>query len=260
MELIDTHAHLDAQEFDHDRDEVIARALAAGVAKIITVGTDISSSQRAVALADKYPHIYAAVGVHPHDADRVESSFLIQLTELTKHPKVVAIGETGLDFYRNYSSREAQFNILHGQLELAAELNLPIIIHARQASREMMETLSDWVKLHTDTSRRPRGVIHCFSENEQIARKHLDMGFYISFTGSVSYPQSSALAVAKSIPIDKMMVETDCPFQTPQKHRGKRNEPSYVVLTAETLALALGMPLEKFAEQTTENAKRLFQL
>lgn len=260
IQLVDTHAHLDAQEFDRDRDEVIVRALSAGVTKIITVGTDIASSQQAVTLTEKYPQIYAAVGVHPHDADRTENSFLTRLAELTKHPKVVAIGETGLDFYRNYSSKEAQYNVLRGQLELAAELNLPIIIHARQAVREMIETLSDWVKRHKDTSGRPRGVIHCFSENEQTARKYLEMGFYISFTGSVSYPQSHALAVAKSIPINRMMVETDCPFQTPQKYRGKRNEPSYVALTAETLALALGMPLEKFAEQTTENAKQLFKL
>jgi TatD DNase family protein len=260
IQLIDTHAHLDMTEFDRDRDEVISRALAAGVTKIITVGTDVTSSGRAISLAEKYPQIYAAVGVHPHDADRAESTFLAQLSELTKHPKVVAIGETGLDFYRNYSSKEAQFNALHGQLELAAELNLPIIIHARQAVREMIETLGDWVKRHKDTSGRPRGVIHCFSENEQIAHKYIDMGFYISFTGYVSYPQSRAPAVAKKLPIDRIMVETDCPFLTPQKYRGKRNEPSYVALTAETLANALGMPLDKFAEQTTENAKRLFKI
>jgi TatD DNase family protein len=250
IQLTDTHAHLDAREFDNDREEVIARALAVGVTKIITVGTDVISSQE----------LYAAVGVHPHDADRVEGSFLSRLVELTKHPKVVAIGETGLDFYRNYSSREAQFNILRGQLELASELNLPIIIHARQAAREMIEILSDWVKRHKDTLGRPRGVIHCFSEDTPTARRYLDMGFYISFTGNVSYPRSKTLLVAKTIPIDKMMVETDCPFQTPQKYRGKRNEPSYVAFTAEVLARTVGMPLEKFAEQTTENAQRLFTI
>ncbi len=260
IELTDTHAHLDMKEFAGDRDEVITRALATGVTKIITVGTDITSSQQAIALAEKYKQVYAAVGVHPHDAGRVEGSYLTRLAELAKQSKVVAIGETGLDFYRNYSPKEAQFNILHGQLELAAELNLPIIIHARQAAREMIETLSDWVKRHKDTSGRPRGVIHCFSDDAQTARKYLNLGFYISFAGYVSYPQSRAPAVAKTIPIDRILVETDCPFLTPQKHRGKRNEPSYVVLTAGIVAGALGMPLEKFAEQTAENAQRLFKL
>jgi TatD DNase family protein len=248
------------KEFDSDRDEVIARAVAAGVTKIITVGTDIASSQQAITLAEKYPQLYAAVGVHPHDAGRVKDSYLTQLKELAKHPKVVAIGETGLDFYRNYSPKEAQFSVLRGQLELAAELNLPIIIHARQAAREMVETLSNWVKCHKETSDRPRGVIHCFSEDAQTAQKYLDLGFYISFAGSVSYPQSRAPAVAKTIPIDRILVETDCPFLTPQKYRGKRNEPSYVTLTAGVVAGAVGMPLEQFAERTTENAQRLFKL
>ena len=260
IRLVDTHTHLYMKEFAGDRDEVIARALAAGVTRIITVGTDIAPSQQAVALAEKYPQVYAAVGIHPHDAGRAESSYLTRLAELSRQPKVVAIGETGLDFYRNYSPKEAQFNVLRGQLELAAELNLPIIIHARQAAREMIETLSDWVKRHKDTSGRPRGVIHCFSEDAQTAQKYLDLGFYISFAGSVSYPQSRAPTVAKTIPIDRIMVETDCPFLTPQKHRGKRNEPSYVALTAETLAKILDIPLEKFAEQTTENAQRLFKI
>ncbi|HEX9896177.1 MAG TPA: TatD family hydrolase [Dehalococcoidales bacterium] len=256
---MDTHAHLDMKEFAGDRDEVVTRALAMGVTRIISVGTDIASSEQAIALAEKYPQIYAAVGIHPHDAGRVESSYLTRLAELAKHPKVVAIGEIGLDFYRNYSPKEAQFSVLRGQLELAAELSLPIIIHARQSAREMIEILSDWVNHHKDLSGKPRGVIHCFSEDTPTARKYLELGFYISFPGFVSYPQSRAPAVAKTIPIDKILVETDCPFLTPQKYRGKRNEPSYVALTAETLAISLGMPLEKFAGQTTENAQRLFK-
>jgi len=247
------------KEFAGDRDEVVTRALAMGVTRIISVGTDIASSEQAIALAEKYPQIYAAVGIHPHDAGRVESSYLTRLAELAKHPKVVAIGEIGLDFYRNYSPKEAQFSVLRGQLELAAELSLPIIIHARQSAREMIEILSDWVNHHKDLSGKPRGVIHCFSEDTPTARKYLELGFYISFPGFVSYPQSRAPAVAKTIPIDKILVETDCPFLTPQKYRGKRNEPSYVALTAETLAISLGMPLEKFAGQTTENAQRLFK-
>jgi TatD DNase family protein len=172
----------------------------------------------------------------------------------------VAIGETGLDFYRNYSLGEAQSVVLHAQLELASELGLPIIIHTRRAVRETLEIVSDWVKRQPDVSGRPRGVIHCFSEDVPTAQRFLELGFYISFAGYVTYPKSPAPDVAKSIPIDKVMVETDCPFLPPQKYRGKRNEPSYVALTAEKLADALEMPLEQFAAQTTENAQRLFNI
>ena len=259
VSLVDTHAHLDMKEFDNDRDEVLARAFAAGVTKIITVGTDVSSSCTAVKLAEKYLQIYAAVGVHPHDAGRLEKTYVTRLKELAKHPKVVAIGETGLDFYRNYSPEEAQFTVLREQLELASELNLPIIIHTRNAAQETIDIIAEWVKRHP-VEAGPRGVIHCFSEDAATATKFLDYGFYISFTGAVTYPQSKAATVAKTIPINKIMVETDCPFLAPQNCRGKRNEPSFVTLTAEKLANALGISLEKFAAQTSENAQRLFNL
>ncbi len=259
VSLVDTHAHLDMKDFDNDRDEVIARALTAGVTKIITVGTDISSSQTAIELAAKYPQVYAAVGIHPHDAGRVAQSYIQQLKELAKHQKVVAIGETGLDFYRNYSPQEAQFTVLREQLKLASELNLPIIIHTRNAAHETIEILGEWVKRHPIVAR-PRGVIHCFSEDAPTAKIFLELGFYISFTGAVTYPQSKVAIVAKTIPFDKIMVETDCPFLTPQKYRGKRNEPSFVTQSAERLANALGISLEKFAAQTSENAQRLFNL
>ncbi len=259
VSLVDTHAHLEMKDFDHDRDDIIARAVAAGVTKIITVGTSISSSRTAIKLAEKYPQIYAGVGIHPHDAGRVVHQYIPLLKELARHPKVVAIGETGLDFYRNYSPKEAQFTVLREQLELASELNLPIIIHTRNAAHETIEILGEWVIRHPIVAEL-RGVIHCFSEDAPTAKQFLDFGFYISFTGAVTYPQSKAAMVAKTIPIDKIMVETDCPFLTPQKYRGKRNEPSYVVLTAEILADALGISMEKFAVQTTENAHRLFKL
>jgi TatD DNase family protein len=260
INLIDTHAHLDVKEFDNERDEVIARAVIAGVTKIITVGTDVSSSRKAIELAEKYAQVYAAVGIHPHYAGRIENSYITQLKELTKRPKVVAIGETGLDFYRSYSPREAQFAVLRAQMELASELNLPIVIHTRQAVKETIELVDEWVKRYPIAPGKPRGVIHCFSEDTGTARKFLGLGFYISFAGYVTYPKSLAPDVAKSIPIDKIMVETDCPFLPPQKYRGKRNEPSYVLLTAEKLADALEMPLEQFAAQTTENAQRFFNI
>jgi TatD DNase family protein len=260
IHLIDTHAHLDMKDFDRDRDEVIARALAAGITKIITVGTGIESCRKSIALAEKYPHLYASLGLHPHEADKITFADVQRLRELAKHPKVVAIGEAGLDFYRNYSPREAQFQVFRWQLDLAADLNLPVVIHARNAAKDTVEILSDWVKRCHTPSYQPRGVIHCHTGDLQTAKRYLQLGFYISFAGFVTYPNSQSPQVARGVPIDKILVETDCPFLTPQKHRGTRNEPAYVAITAETLAHAVGIPLEAFARHTTENALRIFKL
>jgi len=246
------------RDFDPDRDEVIARAVAAGVRTIVTVGTDIQSDMKAIALARNYPQVYAAVGIHPHEADRATEADIARLAELAKQPRVVAIGETGLDFYRNYSSREAQHRVLKAQLELAARAGLPIIIHARQAEADIMAVLAEWAHRFPYPEDRPRGVVHCFSGSTDTALKYIEMGFYISFPGTVSYPNSRGPQVAKTLPRDRVLVETDCPFLTHQKHRGSRNEPAYVRLTAETLAAALGEPLEEFAAQTSKNAARLF--
>lgn len=247
------------KEFDADRDEVIARAVAAGVGRIVTVGTDVDASLKAIALAEKYPQVYAAVGIHPHEADRATDADIVRLEELAKQPRVVAIGETGLDFYRDYSSRERQYRVLRAQLELAARLGLPVIIHARQAEAEIMAVLAEWAHRHSYSDDKPRGVIHCFSGSVNAAKKYIELGFYISFPGTVSYPNSRTPQVVKSLPRNRILVETDCPFLTHQKHRGTRNEPAYVRLTAETLAEALGTTLEEFAAQTTENAMRLFK-
>jgi len=257
--LIDSHAHLDMKEFDADRDQVIARALAAGVGTIVTVGTDVQSDIRAIALAEKHRQVYAAVGIHPHEADSAAEADIRRLEELAKHPRVVAIGETGLDFYRNYSSREGQYRILQAQLELAAGVGLPVIIHARRAEAEITAVLTEWARRHSYREGTPIGVIHCFSGDASAANRYTELGFYISFPGTVSYPNSRALQVAKTVPRDRILVETDCPFLTHQKHRGTRNEPAYVRFTAETLAGALGIPLEEFAVQTTNNARALFK-
>jgi TatD DNase family protein len=257
LSIIDTHAHLDMRDFDADRDAVIARAIEAGVNRILTVGTNVESSEKAVALAEKYPQIFAAVGIHPHDSADVQKADITRIAELAKHPRAVALGEMGLDFYRNYATREQQVQALKGQLELASETRLPIIIHARQSAKEMTEILSDWVKKpHTE----PPGVIHCFSENVSVAKNYLEMGFYLAFGGYISYPNSRASEVIKTIPENKLLVETDCPFLPPQNYRGKRNEPSYIKLTVETLAGILGISAEAVAQQTTVNAKRLFKL
>jgi TatD DNase family protein len=259
INLIDTHAHLDMEEFDHDREEVIARALATGVRNIITVGTDVNSSRKALTLAEKYPQTYAVVGAHPHEADRITWQDISHLREIARHPRVVAIGETGLDFYRNYARAEAQKRIFTWQLDIAADLRLPVIIHTRQAIPQTVEILKDWVKQRHTPAYQPQGVIHCFTGDIQTAKQFLDLDFYISFAGFVTYPNSKSLAVVKTVPRDKILLETDCPFLTPQKFRGKRNEPSYVALTAETIATALDMPLEALGEQTTGNARTLFK-
>jgi len=260
IRLIDSHAHLDMQEFDRDRDEVIARALAAGVEKIVTVGTDIDSCRKSIALAEKYPQIYAALGLHPHEADKITFADIQRLRELAKHPKVVAVGETGLDFYRNYSPREAQLQVFRWQIDLAADVNLPVVIHARNAAKDTIEILTDWVKRRHTPIYRPRGVIHCHTGDLQTAKQYLGLGFYISFAGFVTYPNSKSPQVAKGVPVDRILVETDCPFLTPQRHRGTRNEPAYVAITAEALAGVAGMPVEDFARKTTENAKQIFRL
>ncbi|MBN1643487.1 MAG: TatD family hydrolase [Dehalococcoidales bacterium] len=255
LSLIDTHAHLDMKDFTADCDAVVARAVDAGVDKILTAGTDVKSSARAVDLSQKYPQVFAAVGIHPHEAGNVQKADINRIAEISKSPKVVALGEMGLDFYRNYSPREAQLQVLKWQLELATEVSLPVIIHDRQATSDIQKILAEWVKLIYP---RCPGVIHCFSGNKQSAAKYMEMGFYLAFGGYISYPGSNASEVIKTIPYERLLVETDCPFLPPQKYRGKRNEPAYAVLTAEVLAGILGKTVQAVAEQTTENAERLF--
>lgn len=254
--IIDTHAHLDMEEFADDLEAIISRANDAGVGKIITVGISVKSSERAIVLAEKYSGVFASVGIHPHDAGNVNKEDIDRIAELAKNPKVVALGEMGLDFYRNYSSREAQVQSLKWQLELVSEVSLPVIIHDRQATTEMLEILGRWVKEKHITK---PGVIHCFSSDSQTAKKYIEMGFYLALGGYISYPKSLMPEVIQTIPLDRMLVETDCPFLPPQKYRGKRNEPSYVKITVEVLAGILGKSVEEISRQTTENAKRLFK-
>lgn len=259
LSIVDTHAHLDMKEFDKDREEVIARALKASVTTIITVGIDLESSKKAIGLAESHPQILAAVGIHPNDSSSVKKEDIVKLAEMAKHPKVVAIGETGLDFYRNYSPHEKQIEVLKWQLDLAVELNLPIIIHCRQAEKAMLNLLRDWTLNNKGQPEKGRGVIHCFNGDSNAARQYLDMGFYISLGGYIGYPASkNTHSVIKFIPPDRLLVETDCPFLPPQAYRGKRNEPAYVAITAGVLAQIRGMPLETVARETTQNALRLF--
>jgi len=255
--LVDTHAHLASSEFDTDRDEVIARAHDAGVTTIITVGTSVGSGRRSIELAGKHPDILVAVGVHPHGAGTATGADIKGIARLAMHDKVVAIGEIGLDFYRDYSPRESQIQVFQQQLDLAARLDMPVIIHCRQAHEEVLAILHDWASRFPE--RPSPGVIHCFMGDMETTRQYLEMGFYLSLAGYITYPVNrNARDVIRSIPADRLMVETDCPFLTPQPYRSRRNEPAYVRYTAEELARNRDVSLETLARETTENARRLF--
>jgi TatD DNase family protein len=250
--LIDTHAHLQMKDYDDDRAVVIARAAAEGVDCIINASFDLPSSQEAVKLAEKYGNLYAAVGVHPHDAKTLDDKTLDALRELSKHPKVVAIGETGLDFFRDLSPRSVQKDAFRKHLRLAADLGLPIIVHDRDAHEDTLKIL----KQHSD---QVRGVMHCFSGDSDFADRCIEMGLYISFTGTITYPKSHQLReVVAHVQWDRFFVETDCPYLTPQFRRGKRNEPSYVKAVAKEIARMKHTTFPETARRTTENAKALF--
>ncbi len=255
MFLTDTHTHLDFPQFDGDRERVIERAATAGVRAIVDVGTDLASSLAAVALAEAYPQIYAAVGVHPHDAKTLTRETLEELRALAGHPKVVAIGEIGLDFYRDLSPREKQRQAFQQQLALASEVGKPVIIHDRQAHQEVMAILRRWV----ESSHQPVGVLHCFSGDLAMAQEAIELGFYISIAGPVTFKNARRLRqLVRQLPLEKLLVETDCPYLTPHPHRGKRNEPAYVKLVAQEVARLKGMSLEEIARITSNNAQALF--
>jgi len=258
--IVDTHAHLNMSVFDKDRLDVIARARDAHVNKIINVGTNLESSKKAIALAEKYPEILATVGFHPHDSAKVGKAHIAELTKIANHPKVVAIGEIGLDYYRNYSPREEQVQTLRLQLDLATQLSLPVIIHCRQAEREVLKQLRDWISSNKSPQNQYPGVIHCFDGGKDTLKQYLDMGFYISLGAYIGYPTSQMHDVILDIPDDRLVVETDCPFLPPQHYRGQRNEPAYVSFTVEALTKIKNESYEQVAKKTTNNAHRLFHL
>ncbi len=252
--LIDTHTHLDFDQFDADRNNVIYRAKQADVAGMITIGIDLDTSLKAMEIAEQYTNVFAAAGIHPHDAGEAKDEDLERLRELYQHPGVVAIGEVGLDFYRNLTKPDIQRKTFRFFLELAKELDLPLIIHTRDADNEILSILREKGK------RGWRGVFHCFSGDVKMAEQVLDMGFYISFTGNITFKNSNSAAVAKHIPVERLLVETDCPFMAPVPHRGKRNEPAYVQFVAQRLAEIKGVSFENLARTTTKNAVELFGL
>ncbi len=250
--LFDSHAHVDDNRFDEDRNEVIKRAAEAGLVGILNAGACMESSARSIALAQEHDMIYAAVGIHPHDAKEAKDHDYEQLAVWSSLPKVVAIGEIGLDYYYDMSPRDVQQQVFVRHIDVARQMGKPIIIHDRDAHGDVMTILKKEAKGLT-------GVLHCFSGSLEMAKEVIKMGFYISFAGPVTYAKDGRLKeVAATVPLERILVETDCPYLTPQPYRGRRNEPAHVRFTAEEVARVRGMDFAALAEAATANTKRLF--
>mgnify|MGYP001148868164 CR=1 FL=1 len=250
--LVDSHAHIQLSQFDRDRHDVLQRAKSAGIEQILVVGFDLKTSQQAVELAMNTENLWATVGMHPHDAKDLTNAAMDTFRRLADHPKVIALGEMGLDYYRDLSPRSIQKTAFEQQLDLAEELDMPIIVHNREAYHDILPILR---------SRKGRisGVLHCFSGDVDIMKQTLDIGFHIGIGGPVTYKKSDDLqTVAKQVPANRLLIETDCPWLAPQFRRGKRNEPSYVISVVERIAELRGMPTEEIGQITTQNFVTLF--
>ncbi len=249
----DSHAHLDDRAFDKDRDEIFADLPERGVGLILNIGCDLSSSLRSIALAHKYPFVYAAVGSHPDDAAHLDDSLLAMYRQLCTDEKVKAIGEIGLDYHYEDPPREVQLPAFRKQLELAAELDLPVVVHEREAHADGMELIRQFPTV--------TGVFHCYSGAVEQAKELVKRGWYIGFTGVVTFKNArKAVEVAQTIPLDRILIETDCPYMAPEPHRGRRCDSRLVPLVAAKIAELRGLPVEEVAAATTENAKRLFRI
>lgn len=250
--LVDSHCHLNFPDFKEDLDQVIKRAEEQGVKAFLTINTSLDQAEEIQAIADRYPNVYCTVGAHPHDAsDHVYVDVYDDLIRLAHYPKVVGIGETGLDYYYNNSPKAEQIESFKTHIRASIELGLPLIIHTRDADADTLACLKEFPKA--------KGVFHCFSGSMDLAKEALDLGFYISFSGIITFKKADELReVAKFAPIDRVLVETDSPFLAPIPHRGGRNEPAYTRITAEKVAEVRRMSLEEVAEKTTHNFYRLF--
>lgn len=260
MALVDTHLHLDFEQFAEDRDAVVERAQAAGVTRLITIGIDVATSRSAIGLAERYPGVYASVGIHPNGSGDWDGDETVHaLREMAAHRKVVAIGEIGLDYYWERVAHEQQARVFQAQLELAAQAGLPVVIHDRDAHDDVMAHLRDWAP--AVARERPPGVLHCFSGNRAMAEEALALGFSIGIDGPVTFKKARDLqGLVAALPLEKIVIETDAPFLAPHPYRGKRNEPAYVVEVARKIAEVRGLPVEVVVQQTTENARVLFGL
>jgi TatD DNase family protein len=264
LTLVDTHAHLDFSQFDADREEVLNRAQHESVTQVITVGYDLKSSRQAVTLAREHLGVRACVGVHPHEAGQVGPGFLDKLEELSQDPEVVGIGEIGLDYYRDRSPRGAQREVFEQQLGLAARLKKPVVVHDREAHGDVMSTIRQFVdslSASEDVAQEPLGVMHCFSGDQSMAEELFALGFYVSVAGPVTYRNAKSLQdLVGRLPLERLLVETDCPFLAPDPYRGQRNEPARVRVVATKIAEIRDLPLDDVASITTANAHRLFRL
>ena len=259
--LVDTHCHINFDSYDEDRADVLARAAAAGVTTIINPAVDLATSHAILKLIDQHNGMYGAVGIHPNSTVDFADTMLDEIAAMAKSPKVAAIGEIGLDYHWRESPKETQWKSFEAQLALAKQLELPVIIHNREASDDVMGILDEWIKdLPPKIKDRP-GVMHSFSAPEAIAEQALEAGFYLGFTGPITYKNADQLRhIAANVPVNRMLVETDGPFLTPVPYRGKRNEPSYIPLIIERLASIKQMSVDALGAATTENAYRLFEM
>jgi len=257
--LVDTHAHLTMREFAADLSAVLERAAAAGVDTIVCVGVDLESSREAVELASRHPQVVAAVGVHPNESAELPAEWLAELRSMARMPGVVAVGEIGLDYYRQRAERERQLWLFRAQLDLAGELVLPVVVHNREADADLERVLVGWEACLPEDHR--RGVLHCFSGGIPLMERCTAKGFYISFAGPITFRNAAkAAAVAEATPDERLLVETDAPCLAPHPHRGERNEPAHVKLVAERLAELRQVSPEEIARVTSANAARLFGL
>lgn len=255
MNLTDTHSHLHFPQYDADRPDMIRRAIEGGIQRFLNVGTDLEDSRRAIAIAEQYSEVYAAVGFHPHETKHAHSEELAELAKLLLHPKVVAIGEVGLDYFHEHSPREVQERLLRTFLGWYDDSHKPLIIHCRDAYEDLLRVLNEHGKAPY------QGTLHCYSSDAETMKKYLGLGFHIAFGGALTYKKNDVLREACALcPKDRLLLETDAPYLPPQTKRGQRNEPLYMIETAECAAKLHGMSVEQMAELTTENAKTLFNL
>ncbi len=251
IELIDTHCHLDFPEFDADRDAVVERARKEGLVAIVNIGSSLLNSQRAVDLAGRYEMVYASVGCHPHEADSVGAETVAELEKLVRREKVAAVGETGLDYFKGYSSVDNQKKLFYAMVRLAKDAGLPMVIHCREAQEDVLKILRDNMPL--------KAVVHCFSGDEKFLRDCLDLGLFISFTCNITYKKAGNLrTLAATLPLERLMLETDAPYLSPEGRRGQRNEPMHVKHLAGEIAALRAMSVEDLGRITTHNAKSFF--
>jgi len=250
MNYIDTHCHIYMDRFDGDRDDVIQRAIDNGIERMICIGVDLHSSEKCVNIAEKYPQVFASAGIHPHEAKDVPPLYLQELEVFYQHPKVVAVGEIGLDFHYNFSDIKEQITIYHEQLELAKSVDLPTVVHCRESDAQILNGIIE--------SKNGYGVIHCFASTLTFSQQILDIGFHISFTGLITFVKALEAVVEKT-PLNKMMLETDSPYLAPTPHRGKRNEPLYVKKVAEKVAQLKEMSIEDVVSQTNHTTEQFFK-